>query len=302
VNRLPESLERFGHEYAVAIHRDARAAVRRPRQRRRRALVLATGVVVLALGVWTVQAVAPADRAARLAGPEPASAAERARVALAAPVGTILHVVTDTRAVGADARALAARSETWQDTAPPYGRREVATGAGGRRTEVASVGGRDAFYDAARNTIYVEPEGGAGQPALGVPEPAPAAGGATTGEPLVDQVRLLLDEGRLRETGRAVVDERAAVRLAWDDGHAEYAYLVDAETYAPLEWRIRDRDGATTTIVFRTYEGLERTDGTRALLDLTAQHPGARVVRDAAAYRAAYDRVLGSAAPPPGAG
>jgi hypothetical protein len=66
----------------------------------------------------------------------------------------------------------------------------------------------------------------------------------------------------------------------------------------PLQWRIRDRDGSSTTIVFQVYERLPATDATRALLDLVAQHPEARVERGADAYRAAQDRLHpGSGAP-----
>jgi hypothetical protein len=56
---------------------------------------------------------------------------------------------------------------------------------------------------------------------------------------------------------------------------------------------MRSADGSQTTVHFDTYENLDRTATTDALLSLTAQHPQATVDDSQADYEAAAARLLG---------
>lgn len=98
----------------------------------------------------------------------------------------------------------------------------------------------------------------------------------------------LLDSGRVRVTGHVTVDGRDAIRLESLDGTK--IYIVDASSYAPIEWTTTG-DGGSVTLRFGVYEDLPVDGDSMALLDLEAQHPDARVVRDVHAYMAAESRL-----------
>jgi hypothetical protein len=99
----------------------------------------------------------------------------------------------------------------------------------------------------------------------------------------------LLKSGRARETGRVEVGGRDAIRIESPDGRQ--IYLVDAATYAPIEWTSVGNGGGVT-LRFPVYEDVRVDTESMALLDLQAQHPGARVLRDPAAYQAAEARLF----------
>lgn len=103
------------------------------------------------------------------------------------------------------------------------------------------------------------------------------------------EILALLRSGRARETGRVEVAGRDAIRL--ESRHGRQVYLVDAATYAPIEWTTAGNGGGVT-LRFPVYEELPVDTESSELLDLEAQHPGARVLRDPAAYRAAEARLF----------
>ena len=103
------------------------------------------------------------------------------------------------------------------------------------------------------------------------------------------EILALLESGRARETGRVDVTGRDAIRIESPDGRQ--VYLVDAATYAPIEWTSAGNGGGVT-LRFPVYEQLPVDSESMELLDLEAQHPGARVVRDPAAYLAAEARLF----------
>lgn len=102
------------------------------------------------------------------------------------------------------------------------------------------------------------------------------------------EILALLDSGQVVETGHVTVDGRDAIRLESRDG--KQIYVVDASTYAPLEWTTVG-DGGSVTLRFSVYEELPVDDKSMALLDLRAQHPDAKVVRGADAYIKAEARL-----------
>jgi hypothetical protein len=103
------------------------------------------------------------------------------------------------------------------------------------------------------------------------------------------EILALLESGRARETGRVEVAGRDAIRIESRD--ARQVYLVDATTYAPIEWTSTGNGGGVT-LRFPVYEELPVDTESMELLDLEAQHPGARVVHDPDAYRAAEARLF----------
>jgi hypothetical protein len=108
-------------------------------------------------------------------------------------------------------------------------------------------------------------------------------------EPFRAEALALLASGNARETGHVDVGGRDALRIESQDGRK--VYLVDAVTYAPIEWRTSG-DGGSVTLRFPVYEELRANAESMELLDLEAQHPQARVVHDPDAYRAAEDRLF----------
>jgi hypothetical protein len=108
-------------------------------------------------------------------------------------------------------------------------------------------------------------------------------------EPFRAEILALLNSGRAEVTGHVDVDGRDAIRIESPDG--KHAYLVDAESYAPIEWT-SEGDGGSVTLRFPVYEELAVDADSMQLLDLEAQHPGARVVRGATAYQEAEARLF----------
>jgi hypothetical protein len=103
------------------------------------------------------------------------------------------------------------------------------------------------------------------------------------------EILALLRSGHARESGHVRVAGRDAIRIEAPGGRQ--AYLVDAATYDPIEWTSTGNGGGVT-LRFPVYEELPVEAKTMKLLDLEAQHPGARVVRDPAAYQAAESRLF----------
>jgi hypothetical protein len=108
-------------------------------------------------------------------------------------------------------------------------------------------------------------------------------------EPFRAEILALLNSGRAEVTGHVDVDGRDAIRIESPDG--KHAYLVDAETYAPIEWT-SEGDGGSVTLRFPVYEELAVDADSMQLLDLQAQHPRARVARGAGAYQEAEARLF----------
>ncbi len=120
---------------------------------------------------------------------------------------------------------------------------------------------------------------------------AQSSGGAdgAVEEPFRAEILALLNSGRAEVTGHVEVDGRDAIRIESPDG--KHVYLVDAETYAPIEWTSMG-NGGSVTLRFPIYEELPVNADSMELLDLEAQHTGASVVRDPAAYRDAEARLF----------
>jgi outer membrane lipoprotein-sorting protein len=118
-------------------------------------------------------------------------------------------------------------------------------------------------------------------------EPGDSSGGVLP-EEFRSEILVLLRSGRVVVTGHVTVDGRDAIRLESLDG--KKIYIVDASTYAPIEWTTTGNSGGVT-LRFGAYEELPVDTKSMQLLSLQDQYPNARVVRGAAAYIPAESRL-----------
>ena len=103
------------------------------------------------------------------------------------------------------------------------------------------------------------------------------------------EILKLLKSGGAQETGRVEVDGRDAIRIESPNGRQ--VYLVDPDTYAPIEWTTTG-NGGSVTLSFPVYEELQVNAESMKLVDLEAQYPQAQVVHDTKAYLAAEARLF----------
>jgi hypothetical protein len=262
----PESVAAYALKQRILL--DDATFVARGRNRRlpRSAFCFAVAGIAAAAVAFGVLSVLPGS------GP---SAVARAAAVLNPADGTILHTVVVTTSTNPDGSSSTGRTESWRQQSPPYDERSVTEGR-----ETAMADGRPEAYIPSEDTLHVLP------PEAELP---PSRGSAGTGNRLLDNIRRYLASGEARTDGTVTVNGREAVRIifagsqspAGSRGRAMGAtYLVDAQTYEPIELRDVGDDGTVVTSRFVTYESLPATAANLALLSLRKQHPGATVVQD----------------------
>jgi hypothetical protein len=271
---LPPELERFGPRLERAVTSDLK------RSTKRRSLMTGVGVAaVAAVAVFAGIAVFGSPGGHGPSGLDSAVALDKAAAALERPSGVIVHVHTVGTMTTEDATqgdSAHWEDENWQLTEAPFTRRQIETGTGVPRAETGVVDGRSALYDAASDTIYA---GG---------EPYKDFGQGSEAEGFREEALKALHSGNAKVAGHETVGGRDAIRIVVS---ADKEYLVDAQTYDPVEWRTMG-DGVTNTLRFVTYEKLPLTPDTKDLLDLRAQHPGAKVDTDPAHYQDAMGKLF----------
>jgi hypothetical protein len=318
MNALLPTLDRFGAELEHAVRRDLR--VRRRRRRLLRAAVLSAAV---AGGVFGLLSALPTG------GP---SVVERATAALQPADDTILHYQLTGEQRNPDGSMVTWRSETWQLHQAPFTSRVIQVGQGIRAETVTrgdtnelydahtntiyvassqelaaahplkiTIVSKSELLKITKNprmtTVFLIKKDGKHPTVVATEQGAkrlrqelarerqtPSADPGPRGDILA-----LLKSGRARETGRVEVAGREAIRFESADG--KQVYLVDATSYAPIEWTTTG-NGGSVTLRFPVYEELAVDTASMKLLDLEAQHPGARVLRDPAAYQAAESRLF----------
>jgi hypothetical protein len=102
------------------------------------------------------------------------------------------------------------------------------------------------------------------------------------------QILALLRSGHARVAGHVTVDGRDTIRIQSADGHTTY-YLAP-DSYKPVELVTKGTTGGSI-LRFESYEELPAKD-TGDLLNLAAQHPGAKINRNVADYQAAEARLF----------
>jgi hypothetical protein len=275
---LHTGLRIFRDQLRDAIQRDLD---RRARRRRGTLRAARLGAAVLAVTAGLTAAVMVTGGA----GPRPANAAilRAAAGALTPPPGTILH---ERAVVSSDVHA-PLPIEFWAQADSPYAYRTIKFGR-----ESSWDGVRYATYDPASNTISCD---NSGCPWPIFTERLPAGAGPAPQLPVdfVATLRSLIQTGQARVEGTTVIDGVPAYELTvsgmapgWTNGVANGTYDVAQSDYHPLliQTTVDCATGACgETVRFQTYEFLPATSANLALLDLSAQHPGARVQSAAAA-------------------
>lgn len=154
MSTVPASLISYRQRLEDAIRQDL--ATRRARRRRTVVRLALAGAAASALALGLVSAVSNhAPWAVRPASAE--SVVRHAAAAVGATPGTILHVDMTGTQRNPDGSRVSWRDESWQLESAPYGRRQIETGPDGSTVESGSGPEGDQVYDAARNTIYVDP-------------------------------------------------------------------------------------------------------------------------------------------------
>ncbi len=249
---LPPSLVRFESQLEQAIRR---------RNRRPRHLAFRGAAVAAAVVIGVVVAQLPASE-------QPASAVERAAAALGAADGSVLHMVEVTTATRPEGSNETSRSETWQQTSPPYDERRITFLADGRPgREIGRTKGRPEVWNPLTNTLHTL------APDAVIPEASGPDGGVE--QRLLDSMRALLASGRAHEDGVTTVDGRKGIRIVSDVD--DRTLVVDAETYRPLEWTLTADDGTRSSTRIESYETLPPTAENLAFTNVRAQHPDAAV-------------------------
>jgi hypothetical protein len=169
----------------------------------------------------------------------------------------------------------------WQSADDPAAER-VAVSSGGRRYETS----RDDLYDPATNTIYAVTE---------KPSP-PHDFELRSGDPIVQKVRTLLDQGDMEVSGPTTHHGTSAfaISLKSTAGRPTWTLWVSAADGKPLELRDPGRDAseAPQVITWSSYEVLSGSSAT-SQSSLRSAHPDARVVDDRAQVDAALARLTG---------
>lgn len=261
MSQMPPLMHRYRRELEAAIT----AERRRTRRRRLGGVAAVLAAVVVALNLLPSDGERPLPAAV-----EPANAVQRAAQVLEPPRGTILHVHMKGRQFEDGRPDIRWSHETWMRVGEDAVR-TVQVQPGGIVAETARSGRSDMLWDAAKTRVVQRT----------IPPEEYSPGGA--GDEFRAEILQLLRSGQAAVTGRREVDGRAALEITGDDGSR--SFLVDADSYVPIELRTRGTGGGTV-LRFVAYETLPLDDDTEQLLSISAQHGGAPVVKDAAAFQA----------------
>jgi hypothetical protein len=258
VSPLPPSLDRYRFQLERAVAAD------RGRRRRRRT----AGVVAAVAAALVIVNLLPSG-GDRPGGVAPASAVERAAQALQPRDGAILHMHLIGRQFEEGRRTLRWEHESWT-LLGSTDNRAVQTPPFGPVAETAYVDGVESLWDQSGGRVV--------EKRVARPEAStPAADGGFRADALA-----LLRSGRV-----TVTKLRDTLRI----GDGKLAYVVDAKDYTPISLHTRGTTGGTT-LRFVAYESLPLNAETEKLLSIAAQHPGAPVVRDAAAFQALQQKLF----------
>jgi hypothetical protein len=237
----------------LALRDDLAARLRAGPPRRRRPLRTALASAAAAAAVAAIALFATVGTTGS-AGPATADAAviHLALRAVTPPANAILH-----ESVVGEQNGVAVAAEGWQQTSPPYASRGI-KGPTGHQGEFADDGRTSFEYDAQTNTIYEQTD----------------SSPPTFADP-ISQVRQELAAHRAQFAGTTVIDGVSLYKIDLPAGLVGY---FDESDYQPRYLDDPQRDGSIVRLRVVAYEYLPMTPSNRALLSMTAQHPGARVV------------------------
>lgn len=244
-----------------------RAPGGRPPRSRRRRLVWQAALVVGAAAV--VLAVLSIVNVFGAGGP---SIVERAAAALDPTKNVILHVKISGHEGGSDGYSSDWTEESWCRMTTPYTYRQVQAFPGQPVSDtVQDTNGLAQMYDAGTNSIYTQAAA-----SMFRIDPGQAV-------PYGEMILGLLNSGDAVIDGTETIDGRECTRIVAtkDYGTApdgtKYGdwFYVDSKTNYPVKWKQTRAGGKVVDIRFDAYEFLPVNDANLAVLDLSAQHPGA---------------------------
>jgi len=236
----------------LAVRRQL-AAMTAPGPRRRRSVRIAVGIAGVAAAAAAIAIVTDVGTSGS-GGPSVADAAviHHALTAVAGPANSIVH-----EKVAGVQNGVPVEAEWWQQTSPPYASL-VIKGPVGHEGEVSDNGTTSFEYEPRTNTITEQPDSS---------PPTPI-------DP-VSQVRQELASGQSRVAGTVVIGGSTLYKIDLPNGLVGY---FDTSDYRPRYMDDPQRDGSVVRVRVVAYDYLPMTASTRALLSVTEQHPGARVV------------------------
>lgn len=250
-------------------------------RRSRRALTAGGGVAAIA----TVLALFGGSPS----GPTPAAAVTQALHWLNPPAGTILHTLS-IATQGGHTTTL----EMWQAADHPATERLRYGGDPTYETAGAAV------YDPSTNAIYLgtadAPPSPSGKAKLGAGRVDAKVGTLLPGDPIVEKVRTLLQDGDMTVGSEETHDGTPAfpISLNADAGRPIWTLWVSETDGRPLELIDPGRDSteAPQDVRWPTYEILPGTNA-GGLLTLAGAHPSAHVVSNRAQISVAVQRLMG---------
>ncbi|HWE33005.1 MAG TPA: hypothetical protein VG410_05925 [Solirubrobacteraceae bacterium] len=249
---MNDTLTLYREQLRDAIDRDVRR--RQTVGRRRLAIAAPAAAATATAAALLVSTGSPSGTSAADAAILRGVAAE-----LAPPAGTILHE----RAMVSVQGAPAVPYELWQQADNPQSYRIIKFGHDG---EYDGASGRFLLYNPGSNTIT-----------SGSVTARPGSNGRGA-EDLAGTLRALVQAGNATVDATTTYDGIRAYKLTVKgsaDRFLNGTAYVDASTYRPLEI---DVAGSDEVIKFTAYEYLPANAGNMRLLDVSAAHPGARVV------------------------
>jgi hypothetical protein len=232
--------------------REQLAAGVRPRARRRPSMRAALGWAALTATAAAVGLIALTGSVGT-AGPAAADAAiiHHALRAVTPPPDEILHV----KVVGTQ-NGVAVAGETWQETSPPYAFRGLK----------GETGHQGEFGDNGRFSFQYSPQ-------TGIVQEQRDTSRLTFTDPMA-QVRYELARGQAHVIGLVKIGGASLYKIDLPHGLIGYFGVGD---YRPRYLDDPQRDGTTVRLRVVAYQYLPMTPANRALVSVTAQHPGARV-------------------------
>jgi hypothetical protein len=254
MTELPPSLRRYRHE----LERAAAADLARIRQRRLGGVVAAVAVVLVFVNLLP-------SGSDRPGGVAPASAVERAAQALQPRRGELMHIHIVARQFEDGRPDVRWEDESWTRVGTDENR-TVQTPPEGPVAETAYADGVESMWDEAAGRV------------VEVRSPRVEAANTPDGKFRTEALAML--RSPRAEVTPQTRHGRNVLHIAADG----MTFLVDARTYTPIELRTRGTGGGTV-LRFVAYESLPPGAENEELLSIAAQHPGAPVVRDAAAFR-----------------
>jgi hypothetical protein len=187
---------------------------------------------------------------------------QKTLAATTAAEGQVLHVEIS----GVETDGSTFTREMWSTSGTEWRYRGIVEVNGHAQSEVAyNSTGLIQEYDAKADTIAERHD-------EAIKSKVPSADGGYR-----EEVQRLIDSGEAAEDGHVQIDGRDALRVVekMDDG-SKNVFLIDAETYAPMEWQIGEF-GEHRVLHFDTYEKLPGSPENLRLLDLQAAYPDAAV-------------------------